>query len=125
MVSINNHLGTINYTKQFFYTLIGGTVSNCFGVVDMNAGDVKQTFIEKVPIPFIKKFAEKTILSEKGVTVRFKNGKLYIDLHITVMYGVNVSTIVKSIIHKVRYAVEEETEFSVEKVNVFVDSVKI
>ena len=76
-------------------------------------------------IPFIKKFAEKTILSEKGVTVKFKNGKLYIDLHITVMYGVNVSTIVKSIIHKVRYAVEEETEFSVEKVNVFVDSVKI
>lgn len=125
MVSINNHLGTINYTKQFFYTLIGGTVSNCFGVVDMNAGDVKQTFIEKVPIPFIKKFAEKTILSEKGVTVKFKNNKLYIDLHITVMYGVNVSTIVKSIIHKVRYAVEEETEFSVEKVNVFVDSVKI
>lgn len=125
MVSINNHLGTINYTKQFFYTLIGGTVTNCFGVVDMNAGDVKQTFIEKVPIPFIKKFAEKTILSEKGVTVKFKNGKLYIDLHITVMYGVNVSTIVKSIIHKVRYAVEEETEFSVDKVNVFVDSVKI
>lgn len=125
MVSINNHLGTINYTKQFFYTLIGGTVTNCFGVVNMNAGDVKQTFIEKVPIPFIKKFAEKTILSEKGVTVRFKNGKLYIDLHITVMYGVNVSTIVKSIIHKVRFAVEEETEFSVDKVNVFVDSVKI
>ena len=125
MVSTNNHLGTINYTKQFFYTLIGGTVTNCFGVVDMNAGDVKQTFIEKVPIPFVKKFAEKTILSEKGVTVRFKNGKLYIDLHITVMYGVNVSTIVKSIIHKVRFAVEEETEFSVDKVNVFVDSVKI
>ncbi|MBE6879461.1 MAG: Asp23/Gls24 family envelope stress response protein [Ruminococcaceae bacterium] len=125
MVSINNHLGTINYTKQFFYTLIGGTVTNCFGVVDMNAGDVKQTFIEKVPIPFIKKFAEKTVLSEKGVTVKFKNGKLYIDLHITVMYGVNVSTIVKSIIHKVRFAVEEETEFSVDKVNVFVDSVKI
>ncbi|MBQ8790458.1 MAG: Asp23/Gls24 family envelope stress response protein [Ruminiclostridium sp.] len=125
MVSINNHLGTINYTKQFFYSLIGGTVSNCFGVVDMNAGDVKQSFIEKVPVPFIKKFAEKTILAEKGVTVRFKNGKLYIDLHITVMYGVNVATIVKSIIHKVRYAVEEETEFSVEKVNVFVDSVKI
>ena len=125
MVSINNHLGTINYSKQFFYTLIGGTVSNCFGVVEMNAGDPGQTFIEKVPIPFIKRFAEKTILSEKGVTVKFRNGKLYIDLHITVMYGVNVATIVKSIIHKVRYAVEDETEFSVEKVNVFVDSVKI
>ena len=103
MITINNHLGTITYSKQFFYSLIGGTVTNCFGIVGMNAG----------------------ILSEKGVTVRYKNDKLYIDLHISVMYGVNVSTIVKSIIHKVRFAVEDETGFTVDKVNVFVDAVKV
>ncbi len=126
MIDIKNHLGTVNFSKQFFYTLIGGTVTECFGVVDMNAGDVKQTFIEKVPIPFIKKLASKsTVLSEKGVTVRYKNNKLYIDLHISVMYGVNVSTIVKSIVHKVRYVVEDETGLTVDKVNVFVDSVKV
>lgn len=125
MIDIHNHLGTINFSKQFFYTLIGGTVTSCFGVVDMNAGDAKQTFVERVPIPIVKKFAEKTVLSEKGVTVRYKKEKLYIDLHISVMYGVNVSTIVKSIIHKVRYAVEEETDLTVDKVNVFVDSVRV
>lgn len=125
MITINNHLGTITYSKQFFYSLIGRTVTNCFGIVGMNAGDAKQTFVEKVPLKFIKKFAEKTILSEKGVTVRYKNDKLYIDLHISVMYGVNVSTIVKSIIHKVRFAVEDETGFTVDKVNVFVDAVKV
>ena len=119
MITINNHLGTITYSKQFFYSLIGGTVTNCFGIVGMNAGDAKQTFVEKVPLKFIKK------LSEKGVTVRYKNDKLYIDLHISVMYGVNVSTIVKSIIHKVRFAVEDETGFTVDKVNVFVDAVKV
>ena len=91
----------------------------------MNASDAKQTFVERVPIPIVKKFAEKTVLSEKGVTVRYKKEKLYIDLHISVMYGVNVSTIVKSIIHKVRYAVEEETDLTVDKVNVFVDSVRV
>ena len=125
MITINNHLGTITYSKQFLYSLIGGTVTNCFGIVGMNSGDAKQTFVEKVPLKFIKKFAEKTILSEKGVTVRYKNDKLYIDLHISVMYGVNVSTIVKSIIHKVRFAVEDETGFTVDKVNVFVDAVKV
>ena len=125
MITKNNHLATITYSKQFFYTLIGGTVTNCFGIVGMNAVDAKQTFIEKVPLKFIKKFADKTILSEKGVTVKYKNDKLYIDLHISVMYGVNVSTIVKSIIHKVRFAVEDETGFTVDKVNVFVDSVKV
>ena len=41
------------------------------------------------------------------------------------MYGINVSTIVKSIIHKVRFAVEDETGIAVDKVNVFVDSVKV
>ena len=44
MITINNHLGTITYSKQFFYTLIGGTVTNCFGIVGMNAVDAKQTF---------------------------------------------------------------------------------
>ena len=62
---------------------------------------------------------------KRQVTVRYKNDKLYIDLHISVMYGVNVSTIVKSIIHKVRFAVEDETGFTVDKVNVFVDAVKV
>ena len=76
MITINNHLGTITYSKQFFYSLIGGTVTNCFGIVGMNAVDAKQTFIEKVPLKFIKKFADKTILSEKGVTVKYKNDKL-------------------------------------------------
>ena len=125
MIDIKTHLGTVTYSKQFFYSLIGGTVTECFGVVDMNAGDVKQNFIEKVPIPFIKKLASKTVLSEKGVTVRYKNNKLYIDLHISVMYGVNVSTIVKSIVHKVRFVLEDETGLNVDKINVFVHSVKI
>lgn len=125
MIEINNHLGTIHYSKQFFYSLIGGTVTNCFGIVGMNAVDAKQTFLERVPIKFVKKFADKTVLSEKGVTVKYKNEKLYIDLHISVMYGINVSTIVKSIIHKVRFAVEDETGITVDKVNVFVDSVKV
>lgn len=121
MIDFNNHLGTITYSKQFFYSLIGGTVKKCFGVVDMVASDSVQTFAEKLPGSFIKK----TVMSEKGVTVKYKDNKLYIDLHISVMYGVNIASIVKSIIHKVRFAVEEETEITVDKVNVFIDSVEV
>lgn len=120
MIVIKNHLGEINISKQFFSSLIGGTVTNCFGVVQMNAGDTKQTLMESLPLPFLKKTAH----IEKGVTVRYKNDKLYIDLHISVMYGVNVASVVKSIIHKVRYVIEEETDLTVEKVNVFIDGIK-
>ena len=97
MVIVQNHLGKITLSKQFFEQLISGTVTNCFGVVAMNACDTKQTIIDS--LPFLKK-------------------------RISVMYGVNVAAVVKSIQHKVRFAVEEETDFSVEKVNVFIDGLK-
>ena len=46
------------------------------------------------------------------------------DLHISVIYGMNISAIAKSIVNKVRYTVEEVTGLQVKKVNVFVDGMK-
>ena len=46
---------------------------------------------------------------DKGVKVRTVAGGLVIDLHIAVTYGVNIAAIVKSIVNKVRYTVEEAT----------------
>ena len=62
--------------------------------------------------------------ADKGVRVRAAGGRLVVDLHIAVTYGVNISAIVNSIINKVRYTVEEATGLEVAKVNVFVDSMK-
>lgn len=118
MVVVQNHLGKITLTNQFFTSLISSTVTNCFGVVGMNACNTKQTIIDSVP------FLKKRLPADKGVSIRFVNGKLYIDLHITVMYGVNVAAVVKSIQHKVRFVVEDETEYSVEKINVYIDGLK-
>ena len=42
-------------------------------------------------------------------------GRLSIELHIVVTYGVNIAAIVKSIVNKVRYTVEEATGLEVEK----------
>ena len=56
--------------------------------------------------------------------MRSIGGKLVVDLHIIVTYGVNISAIVKSIINKVRYTVEEATGLTVSKVNVYVDGLK-
>ena len=44
-----------------------------------------------------------------------------VDLHIAVTYGLNISSIVKSIVGKVRYVTEQATGLQVAKVNVFVD----
>jgi len=118
MIVLNNHLGSINITKRFFAALIGGTVTRCFGVVGMNSGTPWQNAIELLP------FLKRGKYPDKGVNVRFADRKMYIDLHITVLYGVNVASVVKSIQHKVAYVAEEQTGIKVGRVSVYVDAIK-
>lgn len=115
MVKIENHLGSIDISQGYFTSLIGNTVTSCFGVVGMNVNGAKQG---------LRSLIRKRNYIDKGVSVRYTHGKLVIELHITVMFGVNISAIVKSIVNKVRYTVEEETGLSVEKVNIYVDGMK-
>ena len=69
-------------------------------------------------------FIAKSELPDKGVKVHVSGGRLVIDLHIVVTYGMNIAAIVQSIINKVRYTVEEATGLTVKKVNVFVDGIQ-
>ena len=118
MIVIKNYLGSIDISKHFFQQLIGETLTDCFGVVDTNVGNAKQTLLNSVPF-----FGKKRYI-EKGVNVRRSGDMLEVDLHITVIYGINVNAVVKNIQNKVSYAVEEQTDISVEKVNVFIDAIK-
>ncbi|WMJ21995.1 Asp23/Gls24 family envelope stress response protein [Paludicola sp. MB14-C6] len=115
MVKLENHLGVIDVSHEYFVNLVGSAVISCFGVAAMATADATQGFLQK--------FKRNDNL-DKGIRVRVKNQKLVIDLHIIVTYGTNISAIVKSIMHKVQYTVEENTGFSVARVNVFVDGMK-
>jgi uncharacterized alkaline shock family protein YloU len=119
MIVLNNHLGSVSIAKGFFTSLIGNTLRDCYGVVGTNAGGVWQNMVEL--LPFLKKIKSN---NDKGVNISFIDGKIFIDLHITVLYGVNVTSIVKSIQHKVSYITEEQTGIKVGRVNVFVDAIK-
>lgn len=115
MIVVHNHLGGIEFTRSFFVSLIANTAMNCFGVSAMNASTPTERFAELVP------FVGKMFDINKGVEVRIKNSKVSIGIHISVMYGVNVSAVVASIKNKLRYAVEEQTRLSVEKIDVYID----
>lgn len=115
LIKIENHLGTIDVSMDYITALIGNTVTNCFGVAQMNSVGPKQGVLS---------FLDKNSAFDKGVIIKNNKGSLLIDLHITVSYGVNISAITDSIINKVRYAIEEATDYSVMKVNVFIDGMK-
>ncbi len=118
MIRVQNHVGMITISEEYFMSLISNTVTNCFGVVRMNVSSAKQTIMAS--LPFLRNKG-----GQPGVSVRIGKDKLVVDLHITVMYGVNVGAVVKSIMNKVRYTVEESTGISVERVNVFVDGIRV
>ena len=107
MIRIENHLGTIEISQEYFAYLIGNAASSCYGVAGMVKSGTKQGL--------------RSMFSRRSFA---DDDKLIVDLHICVIYGMNISAIAKSIVNKVRYTVEEATGLDVKKVNVFVDGMK-
>ena len=115
MIIVHNHLGGIKFTRPFFASLISKTATSCFGVAAMNASRPIERLADILPI------TSSLFNIHKGVDIRIKNGKVNISIHISVMYGVNVSAVVNSIKNKLRYAVEEQTRLTVENIDVYID----
>lgn len=117
MIRTENHLGTIEISESFFAALVGNAASSCFGVAGMANSNTRQNLRSF--------FFRRQSYLDQGVAVRKdSDGQLSIDLHIIVSYGINISAIVKSIVNKVRYTVEESTDLIVKEVNVYVDGMK-
>lgn len=115
MVRLKNHLGTISISQKFFMNLVASTATSCFGVAAMAVSHPAAGFWKK-----LNGMDEDTC----GVRIRSKGSGLVIDLHIIVTYGVNIAAIVKSIMHKVSYTIEDVTGIHVDHVNVFVDGMR-
>jgi len=114
MIKFYTPLGKVSLTNDYFAGLVGNAVTSCYGVAGMHcagAADSVKTLIFGSNIP------------EKGVVVSEYNGELVIDLHIKVIFGLNIAAIVQSITNKVRYVVEEATNLKVHKINVSVDDI--
>ncbi|MBQ8610103.1 MAG: Asp23/Gls24 family envelope stress response protein [Oscillospiraceae bacterium] len=113
MIKLQNPLGKIYLTGNFFAELVSNAAQNCYGVADMapcGPADLARSLLPD-------------IAPEKGVRVIRENGELCIELHIKVTYGVNIGAIVRSIIHKVKYAVEDATGLQVQRISVSVDDI--
>ena len=116
MIKIENPIGYIEITNNYFANLVGRAAQSCFGVTGMVNSNPYQSIKSAI------KSKSSKDNSDQGVTVKSVNGNLIIDLHISVSYGVNISAIVESIVNKVRYTVEEATDLKVSKVNVYIDA---
>ena len=114
MINFYNTLGKVSMTGDYFAGLVSAAASSCYGVADMATSGASDT---------VKGMIFGSDFPDKGVRVTEDSGKLVIELHIKVTYGLNISAIVKSITHKVKYVVEDATGLQVKKINVSVDDI--
>lgn len=116
MIKYETHLGDIIISQSYFTKLVGDAVSSCYGVVNMVPKGWQRI---RSKLPFVtRKF------KDTGIRVSGDSNALRIDLHICIMYGMNVGAISRSIVNKVTYVVEDATGIKVDRVKVHVDAMQ-
>jgi uncharacterized alkaline shock family protein YloU len=114
MITSHYPLGDVRFSSEYFSSLVGEAAKNCYGVAAMAPRSVTDT---------VKSIVRGTDFSEKGVSVTQEKGRLVIELHIAVSYGLNISTAAQSITHRVKDEVERATGLKVARVVVSVDDI--
>ena len=111
--SMNTHMGNITIDKEVIAQYAGTVATECFGIVGMG-----------ITVKDVVKLLRKDNLS-KGITVTINNNKLTLDFHVIVSYGVSIVAVSDNLIDNVKYKVEAFTGMEIEKINIFVEGVRV
>ena len=112
---MNTHLGNISIDSDVIANYAGSVAIECIGVVGMASVNVKDGLVKLLKLNDLS----------RGVTVHVDNAGLTIDFHLIVAYGVNILAVSDNLISNVKYKVEEFTGFPGEKINIFVEGVRV
>ena len=113
---ISNQMGEILISTDVIAKYAGYTGVECFGIVGMAAINVRDGLVQLL----------KRDNLTKGINVTVKeNNKLVIDFHVIVAYGVSISAVAENLFDSVKYKVEEFTGMEIEKINLFVEGVRV
>ena len=61
----------------------------------------------------------------RGVNVQINDNKITLSFHVIVAYGVSISAVSDNLMSNVKYKVEEFTGMTIEKINIFVEGVRV
>ena len=113
--TMNTSLGNVVIENEVIAKYAGSAAVECFGVVGMAAVNVKDG---------ITKLLRKESLS-RGVNISVEDNKITVDFHIIVSYGVSISAVADNLVSNVRYKIEEFSGLPVEKINIYVEGVRV
>ena len=108
-------LGEVLVENDVIAKCAGAAACECFGIVGMAGFNVKDGIV---------KLLKKENFT-RGISVGLKKDKLTLEFHVIIAYGVNIRALSNNLIDSVKYKVEEFTGIEVEKINIFVEGVRV
>ena len=114
--SMNTHMGNISIDNEVIAQYAGAVAMECFGIVGMANVNVKDGLVSLLKLDTMT----------RGINVTLdQTGKLKLDFHVIVAYGVSISAVCDNLIDNVKYKVEEFTGLEIEKINIYVEGVRV
>jgi uncharacterized alkaline shock family protein YloU len=113
---MNTHMGSIAIDNEVIAQYAGAVAMECFGIVGMANVNVKDGLVSLLKLDSMT----------RGINVSLdQSNKLKLDFHVIVAYGVSISAVCDNLIDNVKYKVEEFTGLEIEKINIYVEGVRV
>ena len=113
---IDSGLGQIIIDTDVIATYAGSVAVECFGIVGMAAVNMKDGLVKLLKRESLTHGIQIEISDENSLTLNF---------HVIVAYGVNILSVSDNLMNNVKYKVEEFTGMTVDKINIFVEGVRV
>ncbi len=113
--NMDTHMGNIEIDDEVIAQYAGSVAIECFGIVGMASVNVKDQVVNLLKRDHLT----------RGIAVQVVNNKLLLDFHVIVSYGVSILAVSENLISNVKYKVEEFTGIKIEKINIYVEGVRV
>ena len=113
---MSNEFGTVSIEPEVVSTYAGSVAVECFGIVGMAAVNMKDGFVHLL----------KRESLTRGIQVHISDDNhISLDFHAIVAYGVSISAVTENLISNVQYKVEEFSGMPVDKINIYIEGVRV
>lgn len=113
---IDTQYGKILIDEDVIATYAGSVAVECFGIVGMAAVNMKDGLVKLLKRDYLT----------HGISVLVEaDNQITIDFHVIVAYGVSIYTVSENLIDTVRYKVESFTGMTINKINIYVEGVRV
>lgn len=114
--SMSTDLGIITIDPDVIAKYAGSVAVECFGIVGMAAISVKDGLVKLLKLDSLTQGIQVSIAEDNSVTLNF---------HVIVAYGVSISAVTENLISNVKYRVEEFSGMTVDKINIYIEGVRV